>query len=309
MLEVGRPVYAFDASDDRHRLEWVLGEHELAEVRHIRGDITDQPTLSRVVTDCEISTIVHLAALQIPFCQADPATGAMVNVVGTVNVFEAARAALNRPQIIYASSAAVHAIANGGDDAADWLAFPSTLYGVYKRACEGVANVFHADHGIESVGLRPYAVYGLGRDRGLTSAPTTAILAAVFDLPYTIPFGGATELQYVEDVAGAFIEAGSAMSAEPTAVDLPARLVSIHDFVATLGDVLPGSKGAVTFDGPPLPFPTLDAFAAPTIGRGTDLTALADGIDRTAWHFRRLQASHHLSPETVNELIAPRRRG
>ena len=35
--------------------------------------------------------IIHLAALQLPFCKADPVAGARVNVVGTVNIFEAAK--------------------------------------------------------------------------------------------------------------------------------------------------------------------------------------------------------------------------
>ena len=38
------------------------------------------------------SRIVHLAGLQIPFCRANPSLGAAVNVTGTINIFEAARA-------------------------------------------------------------------------------------------------------------------------------------------------------------------------------------------------------------------------
>ena len=51
---------------------------------------------------------------------------------------------------------------------------PPTLYGVYKQANEGQARNYWEEYGIRSVGLRPYIVYGPGRDQGLTSAPTTA---------------------------------------------------------------------------------------------------------------------------------------
>ena len=64
---------------------------------------------------------------------------------------------------------------------------PGTLYGVYKRANEGTAHVYWADHGVASVGLRPHTVFGPGRDQGLTSAPTTAMLAAACGRPYRDP--------------------------------------------------------------------------------------------------------------------------
>ena len=44
----------------------------------------------------EITHIVHLAAVLIPFCQQHPVAGAMVNVIGTLNLFEAARDAGRR---------------------------------------------------------------------------------------------------------------------------------------------------------------------------------------------------------------------
>src|SRR5581483_8995825 len=48
--------------------------------------------------------LVHLAGLQVPTCKADPVAGAFVNVIGTLNLFEAARA-LGVERIVYASSA------------------------------------------------------------------------------------------------------------------------------------------------------------------------------------------------------------
>ena len=107
----------------------------------------------------------------------------MVNVVGTLNVFEVARRRREQVQgIVYASSAAVFGPeeAYGGSTIPEGAPLlPDTHYGVFKQCNEGNARVYFLDDGISSVGLRPWAVYGVGRDRGITSGPTKAIKATV----------------------------------------------------------------------------------------------------------------------------------
>ena len=82
---------------------------------------------------------------------------------------------------------------------------PRTHYGVFKHCNEGNARVYFSDHAISSVGLRPYAVYGPGRDFGITSGPTTAIKAAVVGQTFEIQFGGPVSMQLVDDTAKTFI--------------------------------------------------------------------------------------------------------
>src|SRR6185436_9658568 len=108
--------------------------------------------------------------------------------------------------IVYASSAAVYGM-NDDDVALDESAAcePTTHYGVFKRTNEGNARVYFLDHGVNSAGLRPLTVYGVNRDSGLTSDPTKAMKAAVLGIPFQIRFSGATDFQYVEDTAAAFI--------------------------------------------------------------------------------------------------------
>jgi nucleoside-diphosphate-sugar epimerase len=103
----------------------------------------------------------------VPACKADPVAGAFVNVLGTLNVFEAARA-VGVERVVYASSAAVFGMSE--DDAAldeTALCEPATHYGVFKRTNEGNARVYFLDHGLSSVGLRPLTVYGVNRDSDL----------------------------------------------------------------------------------------------------------------------------------------------
>ena len=136
--------------------------------------------------------MIHLAALQVPFCRADPPLGARVNVLGTVNVFEAAKAT-RRPA--RPSSTPRRSPRSTPRTRRTMTGHPGTIYGVYKRANESTAPVYLGENGVSSVGLRPHTVYGVGRDQGLTSAPTTAMLAAAAGAAYTIPYGGAAQLQ------------------------------------------------------------------------------------------------------------------
>ena len=87
LVREGVPVVAFDVGKDPRRLALIMAADELAKVTLVSGDITDLAALERGLVDHDITNVVHLAALQVPFCRADPPLGARVNVVGTVNVF------------------------------------------------------------------------------------------------------------------------------------------------------------------------------------------------------------------------------
>ena len=80
---------------------------DLERVRFITGDITDGPTVLGALKESAAQRVIHLAGLQVPTCKADPVAGALVNVVGTLNMFEAART-VGVKGLVYASSAAVY---------------------------------------------------------------------------------------------------------------------------------------------------------------------------------------------------------
>ena len=101
------PVVAFDLSSDKRRPSLLLDESTLSNITWIKGDIARTEDVSKAVENSGANAIIHLAALQVPFCAADPVDGARVNVVGTTNVFEAARHN-NLKRLAYASSVAAH---------------------------------------------------------------------------------------------------------------------------------------------------------------------------------------------------------
>jgi nucleoside-diphosphate-sugar epimerase len=206
-----------------------------------------------------------------------------VNVGGTINAFEIARSNRTLSHIVYASSVAA---VGAGDDRSS---APSTLYGVFKRANEGTASVYWEVDGVSSIGLRPHTVYGVGRDQGLTSAPTYAMLAAATGIPYRIPFGGEVQLQYARDVASAFI-AASRLEYEGASVhNLPGASVTMHAVVEAIAAAVPESAGPIAFDEAPLPFPSdLDSSSFAALVGATGETPFVDGVRETVVRFRRL---------------------
>src|SRR5205823_5761982 len=199
LAERGDTPVVCERSEDRRRLEAIIETSQLERVRFIAGDITDIGAVRSALKASGARRIIHLAGLQVPTCQADPVAGAFVNVVGTLNVFESAKA-LGLARVIYASSAAVFGAGDANSPLGESAqSEPATHYGVFKRTNEGNARVYFLDHGLSSVGLRPLTVYGVNRDSGLTSDPTKAMKAAVLGLPFHIRFSGATDFQYVAD--------------------------------------------------------------------------------------------------------------
>lgn len=239
------PVVAFDLGEDRRRLRLALDDDAAGAVPWIKGDVTDLAALEAALGAHGVGAVIHLAALQIPFCKADPLAGARVNVVGHTAVFEAARRTGIR-HVVYASSVA----ALGASDEAR---HPATLYGVYKRADEGIAQVYWQDWQVPSIGLRPHTVYGPGRDQGLTSAPTKAMVAAVAGQPFTIPFSGPLAFQFVDEVAEAFIRCARADVTGAYVHDLQGETTTVEAVVAAIRRHRPDA--AITVDGPRLPIP------------------------------------------------------
>jgi nucleoside-diphosphate-sugar epimerase len=290
LTNAGVPAVAFDLSDDRRRPRLLLAEDELAEVPWVTGDIADARAVVDAVAQHDVRAIIHLAALQVPFCKADPVAGAKANVVGTVNVFEAARQhGLQR--VAYASSIAAHSFFPG----APWLA---TLYGAYKLCDEMIARTYAEDWDVPSVGIRPGVVYGVGRDQGLTSKTTIAILAAAAVRPYTVPFSGDVSALHAGEVASAFIKAVSQEREGAQVFDLNGRPTTVAAWLDVVRALAPGAQLEVAGD--PLPFPA-DLSDEPIRRYLGDYgpVPLEEGIEETYAAFRRLLATGALSPQAI----------
>ena len=295
LLMEGDRVVVLDPSDNSGRLRRLVPPELLDRVALVSGDISDLATVEGVLADHRVERIVHLAALQIPFCRADPHLGAQVNVVGTVSVFEAARRA-GISHVVYTSSVAVFD-QDGGPLGAGAVPNPTSFYGVYKLANEGTASAYWNDFEFPSIGVRPMTVYGPGRDRGLTSSPTKAIVAAVLGARYEIAFGGTTFLHYAGDVGGALATAARTPVEGAPVVNLNGVTASVADIVESLRRRAGDSADGITLRPDPIPFPDdvdttgLDILGPPPV------TPLDDGIAATLAFFHDLKASGQLVPE------------
>jgi len=293
LLDRGHQVVAFDLGGATHRLPLALDADQLPRVTPVAGDITDLAALERVLDEHAITNVIHLAALQVPFVRERPALGAHVNVVGTVNVLEAVRRRADRiGHVVLASSIAVYGPRGtlAGDDV------PGTLYGVFKRADEGTAVRYHDDFGVSSITLRPHTVFGPGRDQGLTSAPTQAMLAAAAGQPFHIPYGGRAQFQYAPDAGEAFARAALLDGyAGATAHNLDGTVAPVAEVARLLREGEPAAE--ISSDETVLPFPEeVDARSFVALMGGPVCRPLADGVADAVSRFRALLDADLVAP-------------
>jgi nucleoside-diphosphate-sugar epimerase len=292
LLERGLEVVAYDVAAELHRLSLIAPAGARARVRAQTGRIEDTARIKALVREEGITHIVHLAAVLMPYCRRHPVEGGRINVIGTLNVFEAARDAGRPVRIVYASSSAVWGPTEEYSDrplTEEDPPKPTTHYGVFKQANEASARAFFLSDGISSVGLRPWTVYGVGRDTGLTADPTLAMKAVALRRPYQIRLSGRMDLQYVEDVAEAFVRCLLAPLEGARVFNLAGDVISMEELIALLERLRPGAREWITASGPPVPVACRVSDAAlraavPDLPK----TPLQEGVRRTIEQFERL---------------------
>ena len=296
LVEAGVPTTSFDLSNNRQRLELIMSRADLAQVTFVQGDITDTERVKAAVAESGATHLVHLAALQVPFCKANPPLGAAVNVVGSINMFEAAKAAGIR-QLVYASSVAVYGPKSMYDELLthDDPLYPLNHYGVFKQANEGNARIYWQDDGIASIGLRPYTLYGPGRDQGMTSTPTKAMLAAARGEAYHISFGGSNGFQYTDDIAKLFIQAARTKLQGAEVFNVRGSVAHMDEVVAAIEQAEPGAAGRISYEDTPLPFPDgQDDEPLRALLGDLPYTPLTEGVAQTIRHFQAAIADGRL---------------
>jgi nucleoside-diphosphate-sugar epimerase len=277
-------------------------------VNFVPGDVTDLANLQAAIHSQRITHVIHLAGLQVPVCRADPLLGARVNVLGTLTVFEAVRQSERQLQrLVYASSAAVFGPPQrygNGPLADDVPLEPSTHYGVFKCCNEANARVYFQDRGLSSIGLRPWTVYGVGRDFGMTSEPTKAIKALALGRPYHISYGGLQDLQYVDDVAKTFVRCLEVPFQAAKSYNLRGHVVDLPTFHRALCEVEPAAERLITFGERQIAIAyDLDDAALQRELGPMPRTPLVEGIRATLEQFRRLKAEGRLDAADLEQEI------
>jgi nucleoside-diphosphate-sugar epimerase len=291
LSEIGAVPVVYDLTEDRSRLHLIMDDAD--DVVWESGDITDYDNLNAIIQKHNIYAIIHLAALQVPFCKADPVLSAKVNVVGTTNILEAARQN-GIKRLTYASSIAAPAMGNN-----DHLA---TLYGAHKICGEQMAAVYWQDWRIPSIGIRPGVIYGPGRDQGMSAAPTIAMLAAFEGQSYTVPFSGPVAFVHVEDAASRFIGAVSVDIENAFVFDMQGTPMAVEKVVELVKSKVPNCR--VKVSGNPLPFGyQVDDGRLDKLVGVAPYMPMAEGIRQTLDTFRSAHKRGVLTTEHATSLI------
>jgi nucleoside-diphosphate-sugar epimerase len=288
LLDLGEEPVGFDLGSDDARLRLVLSEEDRARLTLVEGDVTDATAVGAALDDHGITNVVHLAAMQVPFVRADPERGARVNVHGTVVVLEAVKKRLNRIRgLAYASSSAVYNASDPSPAPESGGHEPSTLYGVFKLANEGTARVYWNEDDVASIGIRPYVVYGPGRDQGLTSGPSLAMEAAARGDGYTIAYGGTAQYDFAPDVGRAFALAARAATDGAHVANFPGVPSTMQEVVDAIESAAPAVGGRIFWEEGQLPFPeALEGRQLERLIGPFTATPLADGARATIEHYR-----------------------
>jgi UDP-glucose 4-epimerase len=295
LLERQLAVVAVDRRFQADRAARILGSLATRAVSY-EVDLTDRERLQTICQQHQVTHLIHLAALLTPACQQDPWTGAQVNIMGSVALFEAARQMREPLQgFSYASSYAVYGPEVGDDPALDVqgnlasVNRPPSFYGAFKLAVDLIAEQYWRHFQIPSVGIRPHVVYGPERDQGLTAGPSLATRAAVEGRSYVIGYRGRVGYDYVEDVALAFVRGALETPRQSLVVDLPGELATCEEFAAAIHAEVPGSSTHITVAGDEIP---ANIPPAPNyihhLFPDWRVTSLREGVRRTADFYRAM---------------------
>jgi nucleoside-diphosphate-sugar epimerase len=148
--------------------------------------------------------------------------------------------------------------------------------------------VYWFDDDVASIGIRPYVVYGPGRDQGLTSGPSLAMAAAARGEGHTIAYGGTAQYDYASDVGRAFALAARSATDGAHVANFPGVPSTMREVVDAIEAAAPAVAGRVSWEEGQLPFPqSLEGRLLERLVGPISPTTLADGVRATIEHFRR----------------------
>ena len=238
LTERGEDVVCFDLAPPSTRRDGVV---------YYRGDVTQLPQLLEACNAHGVSRIIHMAALLPPDTEERPHFGMLVNIVGTNNVFEAARWC-GVERVVYASSIAVYGTQETFGDRAvneDDLPAPANVYGMTKAANDFAAARYADLYGLDLRGIRICTVFGHGRVTGMTGmiGGLMASLPAV-GKPIELPFhrDELSPMIHAEDAAQIFVRAALAERLNHPVYISGGHLCSVGDMIDVVRRMIPDAR-------------------------------------------------------------------
>jgi UDP-N-acetylglucosamine 4-epimerase len=201
LIEKGSEVVCLDnfLTGRRENIEHF---HDEPKFTLIEGDIRDLETCRQAITGC--THVCHQAALgSVPRSVEDPNTTNAINISGNLNVLIAAQEA-GIQRFVFASSSSVY----GSDETMPKIehktGMPLSPYAVTKMVNESYAQVFHQIHGMETIGLRYFNVFGRRQDpEGQYAAVIPKFVESILQLESPVVFGDGEQTRdftYIDNV-------------------------------------------------------------------------------------------------------------
>jgi UDP-glucose 4-epimerase len=212
----------------------------------VEADIRDRAAIEEIAGRERPEVIFHLAAqIDVRKSIADPAFDASINVGGTANVLEAARAAEVRRVVFSSTGGAIYGEGDGQELplAEDAPLAPEAPYGQSKFAGEGYLALYERLYGLSTVPLRLGNVYGPRQDP-LGEAGVVAIFCGrLREGKQPTVFGDGKQTRdyiYVGDVVSAMLAAAEAETSGPINIGTGIE-TDVLELVTALGELGGGS--------------------------------------------------------------------
>jgi UDP-glucose 4-epimerase len=239
LMEKGHEVVAFDSIPNTDWIDDIAGR-----ITIIRGEVQDLSVLVDTIKRFGIKHIVHTASLLTAASKERPSAAFGVNILGTVNVVEAARL-MDVDQVTYASSTAVYGDTEKGEVVdEEHPKKPVSIYGISKLFGEQYGAVYSRDYGIGFNALRFPIVYGPGQSRRGFDAIKEVVEKPMKGLPAKVPVGGdqTYDTVYVKDVADAISSACFAGKTEHQSFNIGLGIMySLRDVADIVGEMVPNA--------------------------------------------------------------------
>ncbi|WP_175776148.1 NAD-dependent epimerase/dehydratase family protein [Burkholderia anthina] len=172
----------------------------------VAADLGEWPMIMRLFNDHRPDAVIHAAAIVgVAQCADIPIKTYRVNVEGSINLFEAMRAA-GVKRVVHVSTEETYGDFHAPKISEDHPQNPVSIYGATKLAVEHLGRVYSRDHGLECINVRTCWVYGPHLPR--LRVPRTFVEAALRGEPFHAPAGAdlAVDQVYVTDtVAGVLL--------------------------------------------------------------------------------------------------------
>ena len=269
-------------------------------VDFLLGDICDARTVLQATDGMD--AVLHLAALRITACAADPRRAMQVMCDGSFNVVDAARAA-SVGRLVAASSASIYGLADSFPTREDHHPYNDhTWYGAGKMLLEGLLRSYRAMHGLPFAALRYFNVYGPRMDiHGKYTEVLIRWMERIADgqPPLILGDGRQTmDFVYIDDVARANVLALAAENAGDAFNIASGTETSLLELAAALAAAM-GRADLIPVHGPeravnPVPRRLADTTKAERLLGFRTQIALPEGLERLVrwWHEARDVAVH-----------------